>query len=83
MGCVGGRKYVGVDWGGHAVRVKIKNKTANGLKVKNGCVMCTEFKRLADIQRRESFSGILVSEDPLQSRPEPRNMNIHLRLSPV
>ena len=68
MDCVGGRKYVGVDWGAHAVSVKINNKTANRLKVKNGCVMCTELKRLTDIQRREPSSGILVSEDPLQSR---------------
>ena len=68
MGCVGGRKYVGVDWGAHAVSVKINNKTANRLKVKNGCVMCTELKRLTDIQRRGPSSGILVSVDRPQSR---------------
>ena len=68
MGCVGGRKYVGVDWGAHAVSVKINNKTANRLKVKNRCVMCTELKRLTDIQRRGPSSGILVSMDQPQSR---------------
>ena len=68
MNCVGGRKYVGVDWGAHAVSVKINNKTANRLKVKNGCVMCTELKRLTDIQRRGPSSGILVSMDQPQSR---------------
>ena len=68
MGCVGGRKYVGVDLGAHAISVKMNDKTANRLKVKKRCVICTKLKRLADIQRRERSSGILVSEDPLQSR---------------
>ncbi len=70
MNCVGGTKYVGVDWGAHAVSVKMNNRTANCLKVRNGCVMCTELKRLADIQHRERSSGILVSGDPLQWRVE-------------
>ena len=72
MGCVGGRKYAGVEGGAHAVSVKINNKTANRLKVRNGCVMCTELKRLIDIQRRERSSGILALEDPLQWRVEAR-----------
>ena len=68
MGCVGGRKYVGVDWGAHAISAKMNNRAVIRLKVKKRCVMCTELKRLADIQRREPSSGILVSGDPLQWR---------------